>query len=372
MINVLHITECFGGVEVYLRMLDEYRDADKLDFSYILPDKNEFSKDLIQLGRRVDIVPMVHNPSLKNDLRSIIEIRKILVERKPDIVHLHSSKAGFLGRIAAFLLPVKVVYTPHAFYFLSKKGLGRIFFKFVEWFLMFFTTRLLATSPSEQIRAIDDVGYAEKKTSCITNSVEIKKIRLIAEEALTRRKEVVLVGRISYQKNQEMYLNVIKNIKNKLPDVVFTLIGVGFHEKDNEDLERICSASGVALSDLNIIKWISRDELLKYLSTVSIVVLTSRYESFGYVLAEAIALGVPVLGTKVDGICDIIKERENGWLFELNDVAGMANKIDLLLSDPQLWQLMSERSKKIAYDSFDIEKNSKKFTDFYESVISND
>lgn len=117
-IKILHITQSVGGIETYIDMLLRYLEPAKFECSLICPDQEGTLAEKARIiGVSVHIVPMVRSIIPWKDIRHYYMIKRIIRSIKPDLIHVHSSKAGVLGRLAANSYGVPCLYTPHAFDF---------------------------------------------------------------------------------------------------------------------------------------------------------------------------------------------------------------------------------------------------------------
>ena len=364
-IKVMHVAGCLGGVETYLRLLASYHDATRFHFAFVLPQPCALSEQATAGGMPVTIVPMQRALSPMHDLRAALALRRAVKAAAPDIVHLHSSKAGLLGRMACVGLKTRMVYTPHAYFYLGKRGLARQVFLTAEKLLdRFARSATLGTSPSEHVRAITDVGCPPQRVSHVLNAVEVDALQSHRIDAAQVRKDVLMVARVSDQKNLPMFLQMVRQLHGTT-DAVFHLIGVGHYPDDMRRLEDMMVEAGVTHDMLRIADWMSREDLLRLMAKAAVVVLTSAYESFGYVLAEANCLGVPVVGTDVDGIRDVIEHGRNGYLVPLDDAGLMANHVAHLLSHRDTWQRMSDAAIDVARERFDMREAMARMQTFY-------
>lgn len=366
-IKVLHVSGSLGGVETYLRLLAEHNDPQILSISFVLAESGELATCAQGRHMPVHFVPMRREVAPTQDLRGIRALRRIVRTHRPDVVHLHSSKAGLLGRLACLGLGCRVVYTPHAYYYLGKQGFGRQMFLFAERLLdRIAGSHTLGTSPSEARRAVDDVGCSPGRVEQILNTVDAQRLATRRAEAAERRK-VLLVARISEQKNIPMYLEVVRHLRHSSSAQCY-LIGVGHYADDRQRLADMMEVAGLGESDLTIVEWLPRAQLTELMARAAVVVLTSVYESFGYVLAEANCLGIPVVGTDVDGIRDVVEHERSGFLVPPGDAAAMASCIESLLDCPDLWQAMSTYAKDAGARRFDIRHAMPLFEAFYARV----
>jgi glycosyltransferase involved in cell wall biosynthesis/CDP-glycerol glycerophosphotransferase (TagB/SpsB family) len=364
--RILHVSGCLGGVETYLRLLAEYHDERRLGLGFVLPEPCALGDYARSRGMPLRLLPMRRDVAPVADARALLALRRIVREQRPDVVHLHSSKAGLLGRLACLGLDCRVVYTPHAYFYLSKRGIARWPYLIAEQLLdRIARSRILGTSPSEARRAVREVRCAPSRVDYILNAVDAAALRAHCSGG-GRRHDVMLVARVSEQKNLPMYLETVRLLRGS--GATCLLVGVGHYSGDRLRLERMMKRAGIGADELTVIEWMPRDALLGCMARVGVVVLTSTYESFGYVLAEANCLGVPVVGTRVDGVRDVIEDGVNGYLVAPDDAASMARRIRELLACPAHWRTMSMRAREAATGRLDMARAMPEFEAYYAAV----
>lgn len=371
MIKILHVTECLGGVETYLNLLAAHIDPEKFEFHFVLPRQCTVSEIANERKFGATYLSISHNLQPIKDFICTLKLRSLINDLKPQIVHLHSSKAGLLGRLACIGLKTRVIYTPHAYYYLGLKGIRKKLFLFAEKFLHLFTDAVLATSPSEKRRAVKDIGFDTDRAHAILNAIGLKELHSVRKthQHKERKNRVIMVARISNQKNIPMYLDVVRLFKDN-NDIEFLLVGSGHYSGDQLALDKLLRERGLEDGrDIITIPWMARQDLLELMTTATIAVLTSHYESFGYVLAEANALAIPVVGTDVDGIRDVIINGYNGFIVHTDDATAMANHIKMLAEDPILWKDISTNAIARATSNFDMALQVKEFESFYMSQL---
>lgn len=337
---IVHVTEVLGGVETYLRVIVDHW-PDPADLGFVLAVDGSFAEELRARGHQVRIVALPRTRTRIGELRAVGSLQRALRDLRPDIVHLHSSQAGLVGRLAWARPGRRVFYTPHAFYYLGKSGAARATYRSAETILdRVFQTRVLATSPSEAARAIREVRIPERRVRAVTNAVEVPD--LPGPRSVGLPPTVVLVGRVSAQKDIAMYLRVVARLlADPTRSVTCHLVGVGHYADDLAELRRLMECAGVPEDGLVVTPWMPRVDLLEWIGHTDVVVLTSAYESFGYTLAEATARGVPVIGTDVDGIRDVIEPGVTGFVVAPGDDAAMHQHLVALLDDAETYARMS-------------------------------
>ncbi len=179
------------------------------------------------------------------------------------------------------------------------------------------------------------------------------------------------VGRASYQKNFEMLVRTISFVKKRVSDIHLIIVGIGNKSQYNEALEAQISRLGLS-KNITIIPWLDRRETLNIINESNIYLSSSLYEGLPYAVLEAISLSKPCIVTNVDGNKDLIFHNYNGFLIEKNDDEAMAKGIIALLQDKESLKRMSNNSKKIFIEKYNIINNIKKLEEIYLEKIAND
>lgn len=218
----------------------------------------------------------------------------------PDVVHLHSSKAGALGRICSvFYRQPRWFFSPHGLSFLQRAE-GRIkntVFLLIEKMLACIPVTVIACSPSEaeQVRR-----HLTHRVTVVNNAVDLAAIPAALGNA--DRVRIGTVGRVALARNPELFAQIAAHCKRR--GVEFIWIGGG-----DASGEAALQKAGVALTG-----WVNRSEALRQLATLDIYIQTSRWEGLPVAVIEAMAAGLPVVATNVVGNRDLVKNGENGWL----------------------------------------------------------
>jgi glycosyltransferase involved in cell wall biosynthesis len=296
-----------------------------------------FRADLAGLGRdgvRVVEIPMVREIRPGTDLRHHRVLVALLRELRPDVVHTHSSKAGVLGRTAGLRTGVgRLVHTPHTFAFLFGAMFSpakRALFRRIETFLGARTDRLIAVSASdaETIRAARIV--APERIRIVPNGIDPARW---AERACADRAALgvpsdaplaVVAGLLNAAKGQDVALEALARPGIEALHVVFAGNG-----ELREALEAQARRLGVA-ERAHFLGW--RDDVPALFRAADFVLVPSRWEGMPYVVLEAGAAGVPVVGTKVDGLRELVRDGQNGFLAEIDSVDDLARALGRALA----------------------------------------
>jgi glycosyltransferase involved in cell wall biosynthesis len=300
-------------------------------------------------------------PNFFSDRIALAKLKSIIKEFKPDIVHTHASKAGALGRKAAFDLKVPIVlHTFHGHVFHSYFGtLKTHLFKTIE--------RRLARK-SSAIVAISDIQAKElseehricsiDKMHVIPLGFDLDKFR---DEGGVKRHSIrekyrlsedvvaiAIIGRLAPIKNHGFFLNVIEKIARETKRKLAVFI-VG----DGECMPSI-KARKQKISEPNLqfflTSWVK--EMDCFIPGMDIVCLTSLNEGTPVSLIEAQAAGVPVISTDVGGVRDVVSEGQTGFIVAKENENEYAQKLALLVTDKKKRSEMSQNGWKFVEDKF--------------------
>lgn len=293
------------------------------------------------------------------DVRTLYTLTILLKRMKPDIVHTHSSKAGILGRIAARLAGVPViVHTIHGFGFTPfQSSLRRRFLIETERAAARVTTRFISVSEANCQQGMALGLFSHEQCVVIRSGVDLQAIRRVAidrertQRALGLEPGRPVVGMVAPMKPQKSpvdFVRVAAAVHDVRSDVAFLYVGDGeLRARVESEAERL----GVRRS-LRLLGW--RRDVWEILRCLDVFVLTSLWEGLPRVYLEALASGVPVVGTRVDGAEEVIRDGENGYLCSPGDVAGIADRVLILLNNEWLRQTLSARGAATLTDEFDI------------------
>ena len=285
--------------------------------------------ELASLGREID-------PG--RDVSAYRDLRRIIRDFRPHIVHTHTAKAGFLGRLAARRAGVPIiVHTFHGhvlrgYFSLPKEWL----FVQAERSLAKVTTRLITVSAQVRDELLArGIGRAEQ-FEVIRLGFDLTPFATCEQRAGTIRNElgltratrvVAIVARLVPIKAHEVFLEMAVRVTATIPDVVFLVVGDG---ERRAELEQLARTLGIH-EKTRFLGW--RADLDRVYADCDVVVLTSRNEGSPVALIEAMASGRPVVATRVGGVEELVGEV--GLLADVDDSAALARAVSQLLADPE-------------------------------------
>jgi len=286
------------------------------------------------------------------DLIAFVSLFIYIREEGFDLIHTHTSKAGFLGRWAAFFAGVKSVHTVHGFAFHDfQNPVVKWLYVFLERITAVITSRLIVVSEQVKIKGLKYKIGKSSKYEVIYELVQFPPVRVI-----NRKKSIpAIVGMVSAlkpQKNPYDFIKLAEALSPKYSSLEFHIVGDG---KLASALKRIVASSEIK----DRIKfWGWKKEGWKYMCNFDVLVLTSLFEGQPHVVVEAMAMGIPVVAYGVDGVNDIIQNGINGFAVTPRNFAELKEKVELVLNDHILREKMS-------IQAFKFVRSEKKLDCFY-------
>jgi len=332
--KILHVTQATGGVETSLVLLFRHLDDSRFELHLACPPGTTLGAAAEQLGVRVFPIRLVRSVNPWRDVAGLFGLCRLMRRERYVVVHTHSAKGGYLGRLAARLAGVRVVlYAPRAFSYLSQQGLARRFFLMLERLAVPLTTRLVATSASEGQRAVSEVGFSPAQVTVIPNAVDMAEM---PESPVTRTEypRVLTMGRLSYQKHPELFVRMAARVAAARPDVRFVMAGAGFAGPLERRIRALVTDLGLE-GRLELVPWASKGEALRLMSESTVFVLTSRFEGMPNSVLEAMMLSKPVVVTDVDGNRDVVTDGVTGLVVS-SDETRVGDAVLRLLGDSAL------------------------------------
>ena len=292
--------------------------------------------------------------NLFKDFKVIFELLKVKKEFKPDIIHLHSSKAGILGRIIGLNMKNKVVYTVHGFD--SIRLAHRVFLP-LEKLFQHFCGAIVGVSDYDNKNLRSEKIY--KNVSTIYNGISEQTIN---KESMfpfdTNGKKIILnIARISPQKNFQMFLDVAKKFDN---NYLFVWIG---------------GEPGLSLDDLykkynvpeNVKLMGDVPNASRYINLCDLFVLFSNFEGLPMTIIEAMSQKKAIVASDVGGIYELVDDT-NGKLIK-NDIDEASNAIRDILEDESKKASMEQESYNKFNENFTLEKMWLSYKQIYENLI---
>ncbi len=284
------------------------------------------------------------------DLAALFALRRVMRVFRPHIVHTHSSKAGVLGRLAAFLEKVPVIiHSIHGFGFGAHQPAPvRGVFLAAERLVAPLTGFFITVSRKNLEQGVQLGLFPPEKACVIRSGIDLGAFfgTRSGEEAKRRlgipptAPVVLQISCFKPQKAPARFVMLAGLLAPRFPQAHFFLVGEG---QLREKLEALRAQLGLN-RQLHFLGW--RRDVPELLAASDVVTLTSRFEGLPRVLVEARACGKPVVAMAVDGVVEVVEDGVNGFLVPEGEVASMAEKVAWLLQNPEQAKALGRAGQK--------------------------
>ena len=321
--KIIHLlcSNRFSGAEnVICQIINMFKDEPNVEMLYCSPD-GQIRNALLE--REIEFVPL-KGVNLK-------EVKRVIAEQNPDVIYAHDMRASFVAACACGKIPLISHIHNNAF---DSRGISP---KSIAY--------LFAAVKAKHIFWVSKTafsGYAfhtlfSKKSSILYNVIDVNALKEKAQKDENQYNyDVIFLGRLTYQKNPERLLKVFSILAKKLPEVKIAIVGTGELENEVEalakeyDLEKNIDFLGFC------------ENPLKILQDSKAMIMTSRWEGTPMCALEAQALGVPIVSTPTDGLKDLIKHGETGFLSD--DDEKLAEYLLSIIKDENLRESLSKNA----------------------------
>lgn len=344
---------------------------------------SKFRPDLEASGAEVIHLPISRKISPWQDLKSLVQLIRLIRQRHPDIVHTHTSKAGFIGRLAATLCRVPlVIHTVHELPQNSthKPWLIR-FYQELERFASRYLCHHLVTVSQPNYEQITSLGIASpERLTLIREGLEQRKYEPYhrgeapgQRSAAEIRHEFAIpdegvficsVGRLEEAKGHADLLQAFAQVVQRHPEARLVIVGQG---RLQEQLQRQLEELGLQGKAI-LAGW--RDDMMDILAACDIYALASHYEGLGIATMEAMALERPVVCTGVGGVVDVVIDGVTGHLVPAHQPQALAEKLLDLLDHPERAQAFAQAGYRRVQDELRDDKANAQMLALYRELYA--
>ncbi|WDV45263.1 glycosyltransferase family 4 protein [Clostridiaceae bacterium M8S5] len=306
------------------------------------------------------------------DMSVIKKLKEIIKEDNYDIIHCHGARANFIAMILKLYIKRTMVTTIHSDYMLDFKDnvYKRIIYTFLNKLaLKSFDNYIVVSSSFNKMMC--DRGFAASKIYTVYNGVDFNqkldvstKEEFLANYAVEYKGEKIvgIAARLDTNKDIITLLRAAKRVLAHRKDVLFLIAAEG------TERERLIDYTTKNNIDKNVKFLGFVNEKYSFFNALDINVLTSKSESFPYVILEGARLKKPIISTNVGGIEDLVEDGENGYLFEVGDEKALSDKLITLLDDEQSCLKMGENLYNKAKECFSVNKLSLDHCEIYSKI----
>lgn len=356
MMNIVHVVEGFdtGVLEFIYGLTSELTDH-RHWVVYSVRKTGDLDKGKrTRFGEHVTLVewPQARREIGLHDFKAMMELRRMLRKiGSYDALHLHSSKAGFLGRaLLTFSAGKNVIYTPNgaAFTRLDIAGWKKNVYGTLERIADTLSGRVICSSASES-KAYRRYGV---KSGYINNGTKVGDKPYGHDEPRQDGQPftVVTVGGLRFQKNPDLFSAIAEHFRG---DKGIRFVWVG----DGEDRPKLEG------TNVDLTGWISSEEVYAHLRQADLYLSTALWEGLPFAVMEAMAHGLPLVLKSCVGNVDLVREGKNGHLFEEAEEAIV--HIQKLREQPETLRVFGERSFRMCQEEFNVAKMAKEYEALY-------
>ncbi|GIW93130.1 MAG: glycosyl transferase family 1 [Pirellulaceae bacterium] len=311
------------------------------------------------------------------DVLAYWQLKRVLRNFRPDVVHTHSAKGGFLGRLAAWKLRVPVVvHTVH----------GAPFHPYQPWWvrsLFRWCERYAARRCHKMISVADamthllvEAGVAPREKFVTIYSgmqiepfLEATRARHQVRRRLGWGEEHLVIGKIARLfrlKGHDDLVQAAKVVVRRYPQARFLLVGDGILR---DALQRKIARAGLS-AYFHFTGLVAPDQIASWIGAMDILVHCSLREGLARALPQALLAGIPVVSYDVDGAREVVLDGTTGYLVAPRDTGGLIKALLALLADPERRRAMGEHGRRLCITRFRHETMTAAIRQLYEQLLA--
>jgi len=297
--------------------------------------------------------------ALGADARSLKHLSTCISQLQPDVVSIHSSKAGILGRIACQRLRQPCIFTAHGWSFTDGvPNARRTFYRMCEKVAARWANRIITVSDKDHALGLG-LGIPKPRLARIYNGVKDVTSKRQKARSPAQKLRVVMVARFDKQKDQPLLLKALCEV----PEVDATFVGDGPLLEETKSM-----ASALGVSDRTCFEGY-QSGVEEKLEKADAFVLCSNWEGFPRTSLEAMRASLPVLVSDVGGAKEAIVEGQTGFCIPRGDLQALVHRLRLLVRYPQLREKMGDEGRKRFLAQFTFERMYRQTTQVYDEVL---
>jgi glycosyltransferase involved in cell wall biosynthesis len=367
----------WGGAQKYVFDLATSLPKDSYDISVLLGADGPLAQKLQTAGIQTIILGhLTRDINIFTDFFAFWRLFIIIKKERPDIIHLNSSKMGFMGSLVSRLLGIKrIIFTGHGWAFNEDRNkFQKKIIHLLHLLTIFFSHQTIAVS-NQTKNQVSRSKYFTKKIVVINNGLgEIDYLdketarkllleKLGQDNSLSNRLWLGTISELHKNKGLKYIIEALYLIKIKSPEDVELpiLMIIGDGEKKNKLQERI---NRYNLNDTVFLVG-QIDEAQKYLKAFDIFTLTSITEALPYVILEAGKAGLPIIASNVGGIPEIINDMKDGILVRPKEPEEIVRVIEFLRDNPEKRLILGQNIQTRISTDFSQESMVKKTMELY-------
>lgn len=345
--------------------------------------ENSLWSELLDSDLSVRRLRWMRRPPGHWDLLALLELTHLLNRERPDCLHLHTSKAGTIGALAARAAGLgSVVYSSHGHLFNSSLELQDVtvtgvkgnLYRMLRRLTIGLVDRVVALSEQDRDEQIQlGLGRPEDFV-VIPNGVDYERFRSVREQAVAKRVSdfsldrfeplLVNVGRLVREKSQETIIRAVRELRRRGYSAGVVFVGEGPYRDRLDDLaERLEVRPYVVFAG-------AQEEVQTFLKAGDVFCFSSLYESQGVAVMEAMASGTPVVSTRAGGLTELIKPGETALSVDVQAPDQLAGAVQRFVEDEDLRERIVRRARSRIRDGYTVDAVTERTLSLYEQVVA--
>lgn len=328
---VITRSDVIGGASVHLLDLASGLQSRGYDITLLVGGEGIFLQYARERSLKcISLKNMVREINLIADFRAVRELRHILKKLGPDFIHLHSSKAGIVGRLSTLGLSVPCIFTAHGWAFTEGVSpLRRCVYRFIERLMAPLASRIITVSRYDRSLALANGVGTPSQLVAVHNGMPDLPAGVFGRQAVSGEVvRLVMVARFEVPKDQLCLLRALALISAECWHL--ELIGDGPQIQEAIEL-----TASLGLTDKVTFSGACNDVALR-LSASDVFILVSHWEGLPLTILEAMRAGLPVIASDVGGVVEAVVDGETGYLIKRDCEEMLAERIKFLLGDANL------------------------------------
>lgn len=317
----------------------------------------------------------VYEQKKRSDMSVVHRLVKEIERENYDIVHCHGARANFNAMFLKGKIDKPLITTVHSDYKLDFKDnmYKRLVFTTLNTFALKRFRHYIAISDTFKDMLVER-GFKSEEIFTVYNGIDMEqKLEYVSKEEFLNRYKIehqgkIIVGiiaRLDQVKDHQTFIKGAEILIKKRKDIVFLIAGDG---NDEKRLMALVQELGLK-NHIHFLGFVK--DQYSFLNAIDINTLTSLSESFPYAILEGALMKKPIISTNVGGLKQLVEQGKNGYLVEVGDVEGLANKIDDLSLDKSRIKEMGENLYKKVEENFSSDTMARKHVKIYEQIIRN-
>lgn len=347
MLHVLDRPDQFGGVERVVLDLAKKLPVEGIECLVVSNEANFLERIKLESNSTTKALSSLVR---KNPILFVLQLKKVIKEFKPDIIHSHHRYATFVSQ-ALLRTKIPILHSFHAC--LEGKKWLRLFGR-------------ASTACSEAVKKYYEINFnlPTKHATIIYNGIDLDDVELNQKHEKHEKVTALVVGRLEKEKGHALLFQALSLLKETVRDNLrIKVVGTGSQESELKALVDDLKLKNIV--DFEGFKSVVKDDYKR----ADFVVVPSQKEGFGLVILEAYRYGKPVIATSVGGIPEVVESGRTGLLVKPENPEALADAIEELVLNPERRDSLGAAGYQLAQEKFGLNPMVRHFVDCYQKLL---